>query len=462
MSLLSFLKEYTGSTLPMHMPGGKRRFRSPLPYRWDVTDLAATDDLYHPSGILKDLQDRIASIWGADRSFVLVNGSTGGILAAIRATGSGDILAARNAHRSFFNAAELCRRKVFFVCPDRVDGVFGDVDPEQIRAGLEAHPSVKTVFVTSPTYEGVVSDISSIAAVCKRFGATLVVDEAHGAHFGFSAAFPASAVSLGADIVVQSLHKTLPALTQTAVVHCKTAYADALLRELAVFQTSSPSYILLASADECVRYLQEKDPFPAYVRRLFRLRDKLDALPFLRLLGARPFYAYDPGKLVLFPRPPFDGPRCADFLRSKAGIETEFASPRYFLAMTSVCDTDRIYDAFIRAASLLDRAIEAGQPAGSIPEMPDHFVLPEKVLEPFEVREKNTNKCSLSESPGRVSAESVWAYPPGIPVLLPGERIPVSFPEEVSHYAGAGIPLYASSQGVLSEEAACISVCSVP
>ena len=94
--------------------------------------------------------------------------------------------------------------------------------------------------------------------------------------------------------------------------------------------------------------------------------------------------------------------------------------------------------------------------------MPDHFVLPEKVLEPFEVREKNTNKCSLSESPGRVSAESVWAYPPGIPVLLPGERIPVSFPEEVSHYAGAGIPLYASSQGVLSEEAACIYVCSVP
>ena len=450
MSLLNDLQEYTDSTLPMHMPGGKRRFRSQLPYQWDVTDLAATDDLYHPTGLLKELQERISDLWHAERSFALVNGSTAGILAAVRATGGGAILAARNAHRSFYNAAELCRRNVFYICPDRYGDVFGSVDPEQIRTGLEANPSVTTVFLTSPTYEGVVSDVASIADICKSRHVTLIVDEAHGAHFGFSPLFPKSAVTLGADIVIQSLHKTLPALTQTAVLHCKAAFADDVLRELAVFQTSSPSYILLASADECVRYLQESDPFPAYEERLLRLRDSLDGLNGLHLLSGNRFFDYDPGKIVLYPDPPFTGPQCAAFLRKEANIETEYASPCCFLAMTSVCDTDDLYSAFLRASALLSKAIGDRPPESRPGPVPERVSLPEKVCEPFEARCAEENICSISESAGRVSAEYVWAYPPGIPLLLPGERIPASLPEQIDRYARAGIPLYASLQGTLA------------
>ena len=460
MSLLNDLKAFADSTFPMHMPGGKRRFSSELPYQWDVTDLAATDDLYHPTGLLKDLQDRISALWRADRSFVLVNGSTAGILAAVRATGDGAILAARNAHRSFYNAAELCRRTVLFVCPGLAGDVFGSVDPEQIRKGLDANPSVTTVFLTSPTYEGVVSDISAIADICRDRRVTLIVDEAHGAHFGFSPLFPKSAVTLGADIVIQSLHKTLPALTQTAVLHCGSAWAEPVQRELAVFQTSSPSYILLSSADECVRFLSERDPFPAYEERLLGLRKALDGMSHLRLLDGKAFFDYDMGKLVLYPDPPFTGPECASFLRKESNVETEYAAPSFFLSMTSVCDTDGLYARFLRAAALLDKAV-GDRPPEDRPGFPQADAsIPEKVYEPFEVRGMDANICSISESAGRICAETVWAYPPGIPLLLPGERIPASLREQADRYARAGIPLYGSRQGMLDGKAGRISVCT--
>ena len=449
MSLLSELQKFSDTTLPMHMPGGKRRFSSALPYQWDVTDMAATDDLYHPSGMLKDLQDRIAELWKAECSFALVNGSTGGILAAVRATGDGDLLAARNAHRSFYHAAELCRRNLFFVCPAPADGLCGSVTPEQIRSGLEEHPSVTTVFLTSPTYEGVVSDIRSIARICREKQVTLIVDEAHGAHFGFSPLFPESAVTCGADIVVQSLHKTLPALTQTAVLHCRKPFADAVSRELAVFQTSSPSFLLLASADECVRFIREEDPFPAYERRLTDLRGALGGLKAIRLLTGESFFGYDPGKIVLFPRPPFTGPYCADFLRADGRIELEMTAPGFFLAMTSVCDTDELYGRFCRSVARLDERISLEPDVRSSP-LPVSCPLPEKVFEPFAARGKKANICSLSQSAGRVSADTVWSYPPGIPLLLPGERIPEDFPSLVRSHLQSGVPLYASSRGLLA------------
>ncbi|MBP5230947.1 MAG: aminotransferase class I/II-fold pyridoxal phosphate-dependent enzyme [Clostridia bacterium] len=445
-SLLSFLKSYASDFAPMHMPGGKRSFASPLPYDLDVTDLEATDDLYRPAGILKDLQDRIAACWGAERSFLLVNGSTAGVLAAVRATGTGPILAARNSHKSFYNASELCRRETVFVCPEQEEGIFGSVDPEAVRDALDNNPSIKTVFLTSPTYEGVVSDVRSIAEICREAGAVLIVDEAHGAHFGFSPLFPDSAVKCGADIVIQSLHKTLPALTQTAVLHCKEDFAEAVSRELPVFQTSSPSYILLASADECLRFLSSGDPFEPYERRLMALRDALGTLQTFRLLEGNRFFAYDPGKIVLRTRPPYTGSFCAGLLRSKFRIETEMSAPSYFLAMTSACDTDALYARFLNAVRKTDEELALRPDLWESPEdvRPVPFVLPEKVMEPFEVRSYNVNICSLFTCPGRVSADYVWAYPPGIPLLVPGERIPPEFPETAEAYRNAGIPLRTS------------------
>ena len=445
-SLLSFLQNYTNSFLPMHMPGGKRSFPSPLPYQWDVTDLEATDDLYHPAGILKELQDRAASLWKADRSFLLVNGSTAGILTAVRATGAGDILAGRNSHKSFFHAAELCGRRTFYVWPERVGDIFGSLSPEQIREGLREHPSVTTVFLTSPTYEGVVSDIASIAEICRKANVTLIVDEAHGAHFGFSPFFPASAVTLGADIVVQSLHKTLPALTQTAVLHCRAPFADAVARELPVFQTSSPSYLLLASADECMRFLETGNPFEPYANRLLHLRESMQGLNVFRLLDGDRFFDYDRGKIVLLTTPPYTGSFCANRIRNHFRVETEMSAPSYFLAMTSVCDTESLCDRFLEAVLRTDEELSAQpQLLEDRADGPAALPVPERVFEPYEARLKKKNICAYYESAGKVSADYVWAYPPGVPMILPGERIPSEFPALAESFRRAGILLRAST-----------------
>ena len=438
MSLLSFLDEYGKTYLPMHMPGGKRSFRSRLPYRWDVTDLEATDDLYRPRGILKDLQEKASSLWHAERSFLLVNGSTGGILSAVRATGPGDLLIGRNAHRSVYNAAELCRRKLHFIRPEERNGIAGSIPPAAVAAALDGNRSVTAVLITSPTYEGVVSDIAAIADICRSRGVPLIVDEAHGAHLGFHSYFPESAVRQGADIVIQSLHKTLPALTQTALLHCRASLAEAVLRELAVFQTSSPSYLLLASADECFRFLESPEPFARYAERLDSFRRGLSGLARLTLLDGRDFHGYDPGKLVFLTGSSLSGKQCADWLRTEEKVETELSAPGYFLAMTSVCDPPKHFRRFGDALRKLD-AVSPLLPGCSLPSACG--MRPEKVMEPFDVRSLDTNICSFISSPSRISADYVWAYPPGVPLLIPGERIPEEVPDVARAYAGAGVPL---------------------
>jgi arginine/lysine/ornithine decarboxylase len=203
----------------MHMPGGKRRFASELPYQWDVTEVEGTDDLHDPEGILLEMNRRAAALWGAESSFVTVNGSTGGLLAAVRATGEGEILLGRNCHKSVYNAVTLCRRKAHYLLPHE-----GEILPAEVEEALEKHESITTLLITSPTYEGVISDIAALADICHSRGVTLIVDEAHGAHLGFS--FGESSVKLGADIVIQSLHKTLPALTGAAYLHISPSAPD--------------------------------------------------------------------------------------------------------------------------------------------------------------------------------------------------------------------------------------------
>lgn len=194
----------------------------------------------------------------------LVNGSTGGVLAAIRSVcKEGDkILVARNCHKSVFNAVELFGLNPVYVLPTYFEeyGFYGSVYPSSVKKAFEENPDIKLVVVTSPTYEGIISDIKSIAEICREHGAILFVDEAHGAHLGLCKKFHESARTLGADIVVNSLHKTLPSLTQTALLSVCTDRVDTAIvdKNLAVFQTSSPSYVLMASMDGCVRMLKDR------------------------------------------------------------------------------------------------------------------------------------------------------------------------------------------------------------
>lgn len=435
MTLLEHLKAYTNTLLPMHMPGGKRRFASDLPYQWDVTEVEGTDDLHDPEGILLEMNRRAAALWGAESSFVTVNGSTGGLLAAVRATGEGEILLGRNCHKSVYNAVTLCRRKAHYLLPHE-----GEILPAEVEEALEKHKNITTLLITSPTYEGVISDIEAIARICHAHGVTFIVDEAHGAHLGF--AFGESAVTLGADIVVQSLHKTLPALTQTAVVHCKNSFAPAMARELAVFESSSPSYILMASADECFAFLGSeagKNAMEDYKNNLLAVREKLKTnLKHFRLMESP---RYDMGKLVILTEGTnFSGKALADALREDYKIETEMALPHSLTAMTSVCDGEAELNAFAEAVLALD---VRAKPEEAHPLPPPS--LPQKVCEPFELRGKEGKFCPMEEAIGEISLSYLWAYPPGIPLLMPGERVDKPLVDSLQAYREAGIPLHGLS-----------------
>ena len=216
---------YGRSAIPMHMPGHKRNtdlLGNDLPYAGDITEIDGFDNLHdmETEGILNAIAKRASALYHAKFAFPLVNGSTGGILAAIRATAApGDtVLAARNCHQSVYHAIELCELAHTSLLPptDAVSGIYGSIRPEDVEAAFSKDPTIRAVILTSPTYEGVISDIKSIARTVHRYGATLIVDAAHGAHLGFHPAFPDSALQLGADAVVISLHKTLPSPSSTS------------------------------------------------------------------------------------------------------------------------------------------------------------------------------------------------------------------------------------------------------
>lgn len=448
--LLSRLEALCQSdTLPMHMPGHKRNLLAPylraLGAQLDITEIDGFDNLHAPSGILRQAQARAARLWGAEESYFLVGGSSAGILAGLYAAANrGDeVLIARNAHKSVFHALELCGYRPHFFLPPRIPetGLFGSVTPAQAQAMLDSYPQAKLLLLTSPTYEGVISDIAGIARVCHQRGVILLVDEAHGAHLGLGGGFPGGAVQGGADLVVQSLHKTLPSLTQTAILHRSGSRVSPqhLRHALAVFQSSSPSYLLLASMDSCVALLEDRpDLLSAWRAHLRAFDQETRSLSHLQLLFRdhlpAQVYAYDPGKLLLRAGRP--GWELASLLREKAHIELEMSDHRYALAMTGLGDTAATLHYLAQALQALDPSLP---PCREFPpEAP--LTLPEPVLLPGEALQAPIEFVPQQAAIGRVSAEYVWAYPPGIPLLIPGERIQTLLPPVPLHSTYGKIP----------------------
>ena len=368
------IREYVDSGVyPMHMPGHKRNawFLPPgFACDVDITEIHGFDDLYNSHGVLLETAELAASLYGSAKAFLLVNGSTVGILAAIGAhTTRGDrILAAGNSHRSVFNAAKLFGLNLISLKPetDGISGIGRSIDPARVESALEKVSGIKLVVVTSPSYEGVVSDISAIAHVAHERGIPLLVDSAHGAHLGFSPGFPDSAVRSGADVVVMSLHKTLPALTQSSLLHvCSNrANVDELARLLSALQTSSPSYMLMASIDNCLRLLSSSrdELFCSYERNLASFSEGIKDLKNLIVPYHSPnplhpgFFAFDPGKIVIVTKnTALSGLMLADILRTEHKIEIELANNDYAIAMTSICDSEGGFTRLAEALVKIDR-----------------------------------------------------------------------------------------------------------
>lgn len=439
------LRQYCGSGIyPLHMPGHKRR-PGPcpgLPYEWDVTEVEGTDDLHDARGILKEAMDRTAALYGADYTRYLVGGSTCGILAGIRAAlRHGDRVAvARNCHKSVYHAIELCGLETVWILPETVPDyrICGSVSPEAVRCLLQTDPSIRAVILTSPTYEGVLSNIGAIAAHCHAHEIPLIVDEAHGAHLGLfsGTGFPAGALSCGADLVIQSPHKTLPSLTQTAWLHLRgdRISAGALERELDIFETSSPSYPLLASLDACTGLLEAEgySLFRGWQQRLSAFYEGAAALRRFRILGREAgemsrdtVYAFDPGKiLIACPTGQMTGQALARLLRDRYLLETEMALGDCVLAMTSPADAPSALQRLLEALLALEGSPRLfSDPAeGSGEDIPP-LPAPETVLPVGQAVRMDMEAVPLAAAAGRICGEYLYCYPPGIPVCAPGERI---------------------------------------
>ena len=425
---------------PFHIPGHKRNLSFPgNPYELDITEIHGFDSLHHATGILKEISRRAARLYQAEESYLLVNGSTAGLLCAAAAVAKpGDsILMARNCHRSVYNGAYLNDLETAYLFPKMLKrwGVAGGICPEDVERAIE--DDTLAVVVTSPTYEGIVSDIPAIAECCHKRGVPLIVDEAHGAHFGFHEQLPPSAVTQGADIVIQSLHKTMPSLTQTALIHVNGPLADRdrIRRFLSIYQTSSPSYLLMGSIDACISVMEEQGAqlFDCWIKLLEKYRKRLSACRNIRLMtvseeegktGA--CAGTDPGRLVFSVRGTrdreghrFSGSDLLRRLREKYRIELEMAAPDYGVAVSTVMDTEEGMERLCAAIEELDGQLEDFAPE------PDERQLPVPLGKMKIARAYNGpwEPVPFRAAAGRIMGEFLYLYPPGIPIVVPGEVI---------------------------------------
>lgn len=468
-TLLDRLKTHAASnSIPMHMPGHKRNtalLGTDLPYNVDITEIVGFDNLHGASGILNEYMEEISAFYGTKRSFYLVNGSTCGILAGIRAAmkRGGKIAVARNCHKSVYHAIELFGLEAVYLMPemDEAFGIYGGIATSSIADTLKTHPDTQLVVLTSPTYEGVVSDIAAIAEICHGHGIPLMVDEAHGSHFNHSEHFPSSATALGADIVIQSLHKTLPSLTMTSLAHLTgdLIRPEEVARQLAIFESSSPSYVLMASIDRCFRLLRDdgEQLFENYNQRLNDFSEKMKQLQHLKVLchgydspALHPtFFAFDKGKILISAQEiGLTGQGLAEMLRSEYHIEMEMAYGNHALAMTSVCDTQAAMAAFSDALVAIDSKLGSETKEHTLNNETLLFVLPDKQCEIWQALESEKEVYPLELAIGQIAAEYVWAYPPGIPLLVPGERISTEYIRQVHTLLEKGTKVYSDADGL--------------
>lgn len=459
--LLHALQAYAESDFyPFHMPGHKRNtalLPDELPYKLDITEIDGFDNLHAPEGILKELNNRLAALYKSPASFALVNGSTVGILAGMRAaaTPESTVLVARNVHRSVCNALELLHLKPVWLSPkvDSETGIAGGIAEADVRRALKERPEVRLVVLTSPTYDGVISDVASIVKAAHEKNVPVLIDEAHGAHLQFCGLSAFSGVSNQADIVIQSLHKTLPALTQCAVAHIggELISPAEFARQVSVFETSSPSYVLLASIASCVRLLEMRgeELFDAYNARLERFSESCKQLKILSIPGKGNCpasfpdqTAFDPGKLpILTANSNIDGAALAQRLRNEYHIEPEMTAISYTLLMTSVCDTD---EGFLRLENAL-RAIDSTLLKSETPFCFSPLPLPRQVLTPAEAAACKKTVLPFEKALGRTAAEAVWCYPPGTPLVMPGEEITNDLSDAVKAAKAHGLSVQSAS-----------------
>ena len=366
----------------------------------------------------------------------------------------------RNCHKAAYHGVFLNRLRVEYIYPQIIEefGIQGGLVPEDVEKVLKTDHDIQAVLVVSPTYDGIVSDVEKIVEVCHGCGIPLIVDEAHGAHFRYHKGFPVSALDLGADVVIQSLHKTLPAFTQTSILHVKGDLVDRerLEHYLQIFQSSSPSYLFMAGMERCLRFMEEskgteegmtggRSMMDQFYHRMVKLRKELGAMKHLRLLeedskGKNGVYDLDISKVIISARGTgINGEELGEWLRRDYHLEMEMCAAEYVTAITTVMDTEkglrRLRNALLEIDGKLSDRVES-QDCGKKNQR--YELKPETVMSIADGWEQADKKISLEDSVGRISGEYIYLYPPGIPFVVPGEKISQEVVDLVKRYQKCG------------------------
>ncbi|MDE7203149.1 MAG: aminotransferase class I/II-fold pyridoxal phosphate-dependent enzyme [Lachnospiraceae bacterium] len=427
-------------------------------FAYDVTETPFTDDLHSPEGAIDEAQKLLSALYGADQSFFLVNGSTCGNEAMIlSAAFEGEkIMIARNAHKSAMMGLVLSGAEPVYVMPEVIGdwAIQGEITAESVRKGFEENPDCKALFLVSPSYYGVSSDLGKIAEVCHAHGALLLVDEAHGGHVYFHDKLPMGALEAGADVCVQSMHKVAGALTQSSVLHIKRhGVGEAALKRIAqnlqLVQSTSPSYLLMTSID-CARYelamngremMEKARNLAGYARERIH-----KTAGFCCMEGE----GIDQTRLVISARGiGLTGYVLEKMLFEEYAVNMELSDYENVLAIVTYANEIEDMDRLIAACKDISRRC-AGQPALRIMNKknvyPSFPRLPQQIMTPRRAYFSNTETVRWQEAAGQIAGQMIAPYPPGIPVIYPGERISQEVWEYIECFRRNGRHMHGTGQ----------------
>jgi arginine/lysine/ornithine decarboxylase len=435
----ALLKHKRNNPISFHVPGHKsgailhqhsqNLFQELL--KIDVTELSGLDDLHSPEGAIKEAQELLAALYQVKESFFLVNGSTVGNLAMILSVCKKDdvILVQRNCHKSVLNALKLAKARPVFLEPEynlEWKSATG-VSKETVESAIFLYPEAKAIVLTYPNYYGMVYDVKSVIELAHAYNIPVLIDEAHGPHFIIGEPFPASAIQLGADMVVQSAHKTLPAMTMGSYLHINSnrINSDIVKEYLQMLQSSSPSYVIMASLDLARNYLATYQPSDMeYLHKNISLfKKELSTIKGIKVLDY-PDSKGDTLKVTIQSRSKLSGFELQKRLE-EIDIFTELADPYNVLMILPLLKEGQEYplvEVCRRMKELLVKfpyqpvEEEFLNSSGNISEL----AIPYEKLSSVQ-----KEAISITEAAGYVCAETITPYPPGIPLLLMGEFITV-------------------------------------
>lgn len=430
--LYDTLIAYSEKKKPFHMPGhkfGRYGGLDKIPYHClDATEASGLDNLYEAEGIIREAMEKMAVFYGAVETLFLTNGSTSGILASILAVCKpGDqLLVARNCHHSVWSGLILAGITPIYMNPeyDEHTGIVTHIAVDTVKEAIRCYPQIRGALIVSPTYEGVTSPIKEISKVLHKEGKLLIVDEAHGAHFPIHQVFPQSSTQLGADLVIQSMHKTLPNLTQSALLHrCSDQVTtQALISALRMIQTSSPSYMMMAMMDYVrADLIQNKEQIEEdYIQPLIKARETLKALEYLKLFECA--QEGDISKIVILTHhTTIDGYTLAACLEKNYDIVVESALENLVILMTTVADDKSHLEELVQALFAIDGTLSRTLTTEKESIGISGEIVLGKNLREIHFADKEWVELGLSE--GMSLARNIMLYPPGIPIACIGEVI---------------------------------------